>query len=166
MFDIYKFLEKNKIKYQRFDHHAVFTCEEAEKWCPVMPGVSTKNLFLRDKNGKKHFLVVINKDKSLDLKKLKEVLDVSKLSFASEERLLKYLGLTPGSVTLLGVVNDNDCAVEVIIDKEIFDKTLQCHPLINTATLVIETAGIRQFLELTKHQAKVLDLPAAGAISA
>lgn len=162
MFDIYKFLERNKIEYQRFDHPAVFTCEEVERLCPVMPGIGTKNLFLRDKDGKKHFLVVINKNKSLDLKKFKEVLGVSKLSFASEERLLKHLGLTPGSVTLLGVVNDHDRAVEVIIDKEIFDKPLQCHPLVNTATLVIEPAGINQFLELTKHQARVLDLPAAG----
>jgi Ala-tRNA(Pro) deacylase len=94
--------------YQRFDHPAVYTCEESDRLCPKMPGSGTKNLFLRDNAGKRHFLVVVEKDKSVDLKKLKEIIGVSKLGFASEERLKKHLGLTPGSVTLLGLVNDSE----------------------------------------------------------
>ena len=157
--DIYTFLEENGIAYQRFDHPAVYTCEEAKRLCPKMPGSGTKNLFLRDNAGKRHFLVVVAKEKSVDLKKLKEVIGVSKLGFASEERLQKYLGLTPGSVTLLGLINDPDCAVEVIIDEQLRNKSLQCHPLVNTATLVIEPEGVKIFLDKTKHQPKIIDIP-------
>ncbi|MDP2643287.1 MAG: prolyl-tRNA synthetase associated domain-containing protein [Candidatus Peregrinibacteria bacterium] len=159
MSDIYKFLEENGIEYERFDHPAVFTCEEADLLNIEMPGVSTKNLFLRDKNGKRHFLVTVDKDKQVDLGKLKEILEVSKLSFASEERLQKHLGLTPGSVTLLGVMNDSDCAVEVIVDEEIWGKALQCHPLINTASLVLEVEGLKSFLEKTKHIPRIIKIP-------
>lgn len=160
MSDIYKFLDENNIVYQRFDHPAVFTCEEADRLCPPMPGLGTKNLFLRDKDGKRHFLVVVPKQKSADLKKLKEILGVSKLGFASEERLKNYLGVEPGSVTLLGVLNDSAGAVEVFIDAELQGKALQCHPLVNTATLVIEGAGMQKFFELTKHPAKFIEIPA------
>lgn len=162
MSDIYSFLDKNSISYQRFDHPAVYTCEEADRLCPDMPGVGTKNLFLRDKDAKRYFLVVVGNDKNVDLKKLKEILGVSKLGFASEERLQKYLGLKPGSVTLLGVLNDPDGIVEVFIDKQIWNKPLQCHPLVNTATLVIEFEGIKKFLDMTKHQPKIIDIPARG----
>lgn len=157
--DIYKFLTENGITYQRFDHPAVYTCEEADRLCPKMPGTGTKNLFLRDNKGKHHFLIVVGKDKNVDLKKLKEILGVSKLGFASEERLRKYLGLTPGAVTLLGVMNDPDGAVEVVIDERVWNKPLQCHPLVNTATLVIEFEGIKNFLEKTNHQPKIVDIP-------
>lgn len=159
MSDIYKFLEDNEIAYLRFDHKAVFTCEEADSLNIGMPGVSTKNLFLRDKNGKRHFLVTIDKDKQVDLKKLQEIFEVSKLSFASPERLQQYLGLTPGSVTLLGLINDPDGSVEVVIDEEIWGKTLQCHPLINTASLAIEGDSIKLFLEKTNHVPRIVMIP-------
>ncbi len=159
MSDIYTFLKENGIAYQRFDHPAVYTCEESERLCPQMPGSGTKNLFLRDNAGKRHFLVVVSKDKSVDLKKLKEVIGVSKLGFASEERLQKYLGLTPGSVTLLGLINDPDCNVELIIDEQVWNKPLQCHPLINTATLVLEPDGVKNFLDKTNHRPKIIDIP-------
>jgi len=160
MLDIYKFLEDNKIAYQRFDHSAVFTCEEADLLDIEIPGVSTKNLFLRDKNGKRHFLVTVDKDKQVDFGKLKEILEVSKLSFGSPERLQKYLGLTPGSVTLLGVINDSDGVVEVIIDEEIWGQTLQCHPLINTASLVIEHEEIKRFLDAARHSPRIISISA------
>lgn len=157
--DVYQFLADNGIAYQRFDHPAVFTCDEADRLCPEMPGSGTKNLFLRDKDGKRHFLVVVSKNKSADLKKLKELFGVSKLGFASQERLKNYLGVEPGSVTLLAVMNDFAVAVEVFIDAELEGKALQCHPLVNTATLVIEADGVQKFLALTKHAAKFIELP-------
>ncbi len=159
MVDIYKFLDENKIEYKKFEHPAVFTCEEAERLCPDMPGLTTKNLFLRDKDGKRHFLVVVGYEKSVDLGGLKELLGVSKLSFASEERLMRYLGLTPGSVSLLGLVNDTNHAVEVVLDTGLKDQILQCHPLVNTATLVISGEGISKFLAATGHDFKVMEVP-------
>lgn len=159
MTDIYSFLDDNGITYERFDHPAVFTCEEAEKLCPKMPGVSVKNLFLRDKNGKRHFYVAIPTDKNIDLAMLKDALGVSKLSFGSPDRLQKYLGLTPGSVTLLGLMNDRDKAVEVVIDETLWGKTMQCHPLVNTATLAISAEGIEQFLKVTGHKYVLITIP-------
>lgn len=157
--DIYKFLEENKIEYQRFDHPPVYTCEEAERLCPDMPGASIKNLFLRDKDGKRHFLAVVGYEKSVDLKQLKELLGVSGLSFASEERLKKYLGVEPGSVTLLGLINDPDHAVEVLIDQQLWGQAFQCHPLVNTATLVISAEGIEHFLKKTGHSYQLIEIP-------
>ena len=159
MFDIYTFLDTNNITYERFDHPAAFTCEQAMEVCPAMPGASIKNLFLYDKRTNQHFLVVVGKEKQVDLKQLKFILGVSNLSFASEERLQKYLGVQPGSVTILGLINDTTHAVNVIFDTNLKDKTLQCHPLINTATLTIPFEDIKKFLNITQHTYQFLDIP-------
>lgn len=158
--DIITFLDQHRIAYRRYDHPAVYTCEEAERLCPEMPGKSIKNLFLRDRDGKRHFLVVVGYEKSVDLNRLRDVLGISKLSFASPERLKKYLDVEPGSVTLLGLVNDTEKAVEVILDEAVWGQALQCHPLVNTATLVIPQEDIKKFLEASGHAYKLLDVPA------
>jgi Ala-tRNA(Pro) deacylase len=159
MLNIYTFLDTNNIPYKHFDHPAAFTCEQADAVCPIMPGASIKNLFLYDKKTDHHFLVVVGKEKQIDLKQLKFILDVSNLSFASEERLHKYLGVTPGSVSVLGLINDTMNLVTVIFDSNLEHKTLQCHPLINTATLAIPWEGIEKFLSLTHHDYQILNLP-------
>lgn len=159
MTDIYAFLKANAISYESFDHPAVFTCEEAERLCPKMPGVPVKNLFLRSKDKKRHLLVVVGYDTRVDLGGLKTVLGISGLGFCSPERLQKYLGVEPGSVTLLGLVNDTDHAVEVIFDKKIWGQALQCHPLVNTSTLVIPADGIERFLKATGHKYRVMKVP-------
>ena len=116
---IYTFLNTHNIPYERFDHEAVFTCEQANELCPAMPGQSIKNLFLYDKKTEQHFLVVVPNGKRVDLKDLKIQLGLSNLSFASEECLGKYLGVTPGSVTILGLINDTFQMVTVILDEEL-----------------------------------------------
>ena len=159
MTNIYTFLDNNNITYERFDHPAAFTCEQAMEVCPAMPGASIKNLFLYDKRSDQHFLVVVGKEKQVDLKQLKYMLDVSNLSFTSEERLEKYLGVKPGSVTILGLINDTTHAVNVIFDTNLKDKTLQCHPLVNTATLAIPFEDIKKFLTITGHEYQYIDIP-------
>lgn len=155
---IYAFLDTHNIPYERFDHEAVFTCEQANQLCPEMPGQSIKNLFLYDKRKEQHFLVVVPNAKRVDLKKLKIQLGVSNLSFGSEERLQKYLGVAPGSVTILGLINDTAQMVTVILDTELKNKALQCHPLINTATVVISGDGIERFITITHHEYQFLDV--------
>lgn len=158
--DIYAFLDQHNIPYERFDHPAVYTVEEAQRLVPPMPGTETKNLLLRDRKGKRHFLVVVGYDKMVDLKGLTDVLGVSKLAFASPERLMRYLGVEPGSVTLLAVVNDVDCAVEVVVDTAVWSAdALKCHPLVNTATLAIGRDDIERIFQLTNHQYTVLTVP-------
>ncbi len=158
--DIYQFLADHDIEYERHDHPPVFTCEEAERLVPDMPAARTKNLFLRDRKGRRHFLVVVGYEKAVDLKALTSLLGVRKLGFASPERLKRYLGVDAGSVSILGLVNDADQAVEVIVDEGLWGaETLRCHPLVNTSTLVISRDGIQRFLEITGHQVRVLNVP-------
>jgi Ala-tRNA(Pro) deacylase len=159
MHNIYTFLTTNNITYERFDHPEVFTCEQARELCPAMSGAAIKNLFLYDKRTEQHFLVVIPHCKRVDLKELKSLLAVSSLSFASEERLDKYLGVKPGAVTVLGLVNDITHAVTVIFDAELLNQALQCHPLVNTTTLVIPFEDIKKFLSITQHEYKFLNIP-------
>jgi Ala-tRNA(Pro) deacylase len=158
--DIYEFLLQNRIHYERYDHEAVFTCEQADRLDIKTTAAKTKNLFLRDRKGRRHFLVTVGDEKSVDIKGLEEVLNVKGLSFASSERLLEYLGLMPGSVTILSVLNDTSGRVEVIVDKDLWQyNTIQCHPLVNTSTLVISRHDIERFLSLTGHAPKIMDVP-------
>ena len=158
---IYQFLKTHGIDYERHDHPPVFTCEDVNRLIPDLPGQKTKNLFICDGKGRQHFLVTVPDEKSVDLKSLAEALEVKKLRFASADRLSRHLDLEPGSVTLLGVMNDTVKAVQVVVDKALWDATaLQCHPLVNTATLVISLNDIRKFLAATGHSPTVMDVPA------
>jgi Ala-tRNA(Pro) deacylase len=162
--DIFAFLTEHHIDYQRQDHPPVFTVKQALRLVPPLPGAKTKNLFVRDRKGRRHFLVVVGYEKSVDLRTLSALLGVSKLGFASPERLQRYLGVDPGSVSLLGVLTDTKQAVEVIIDKDLWSaEAFQCHPLVNTSTLVISRSDLERFLEITGHQVRVLDVPCRDA---
>ncbi len=159
--DIYQFLAHHNIEYERHDHAAVFTVEEAKRLVPPLQGAKTKNLFLRDRKGRRHVLVVVGHDKSVDLKALSTLLDSSRMSLASPERLKKYLGITPGAVSILAVVNDADNEVEVVWDRDLWKAAaFQCHPLVNTSTLVILKDHLKRFLENTGHQVRLLNVPA------
>jgi Ala-tRNA(Pro) deacylase len=158
--DIYHFLTSHSISYERVDHPAVYTCEQAERLVPPMPGADTKNLLVRDKKGRRHFLVVVGYEKAVDLKALSPLLDVNGLSFASPERLMKYLGIEPGSVSLLAIINDIECAVDVILDEDLWQAdVLKCHPLVNTSTLAIRRTDIEKILTVTGHRWRVLSVP-------
>jgi Ala-tRNA(Pro) deacylase len=161
--DIFRFLEGNGIAYERCDHPAVFTCEEADRLVPPMEGTKTKNLFVRDKKGRRHFLVVVGYEKTVDLKSLSSLMGLSSLAMASPDRLRRYLGVDPGSVTILAVINDTEKKVEVLFDRALWhSQSFLCHPLINTSTLAISKQGIQRFLELTGHEVIVQDVPASG----
>lgn len=158
--DIYAFLDQHAIAYEKHEHPAVFTCEQAERLVPPMQAAPTKNLFVRDRKGLRHFLVVVGYEKSVDLKQLSALLGVDRLLMASPERLQKHLGVEPGSVTILGLANDLKRVVEVVFDESIAQApSLRCHPLINTATLAIAQAEISRFLEITGHALKTLEVP-------
>ena len=160
MTDIYEFLDSLNVSYERFDHPAVYTVSEAKKLSPEMDGASTKNLFLRDKKGIRHFLVVVPQDKQVDLKELSSILEASRLSFASPDRLKKYLGIEPGSVSILALLNDPEKTVEVFVDNELWNaEIILCHPLVNTSTLAITRDGIKQFLEKTGHNLMLIEIP-------
>lgn len=157
---LYDFLAEQGIDYRRHDHPPVFTCEEADRLVPPMGAARTKNVFVRDRPGKRHFLVVVGYDKRVDLKALAEVLETSKLSLGSPERLLQHLGVEPGSVTILGLLNDREKRVELVLDQPIAAAaSVRCHPLVNTSTLELASEGLARFLEATGHKPRVIEVP-------
>lgn len=156
------FLRRYDISHERFDHAPVFTVEESST-LPPMPGFHTKNLFLHDEKSGRHFLAVVGHDKRADLKALRALLGVKALSFGSPESLKEKLGVEPGSVTILGLLRDTERAVELLVDQAAWDAdAIACHPLVNTATVVIPHAGIERFLAETGHVPRVLEIPARG----
>ena len=154
------FLEAHGIQAQRIEHPPVFTVEESERLVPPLPGTKTKNLFLRDKKGTRHFLVSVPHDLAVDLDALAKSLETGRLGFASPERLLKHLGVTPGSVSLLALVNDTAHAVELVLDRRIFEAVaVHAHPLVNDATMLIARSDLQRFLAATGHAPRVIDVP-------
>lgn len=144
---IYEKLRELQIDFDVTEHEAVFTIEEMSKLPNLNIEDVCKNLFLRDERGKKHFLVVMCEEKQADLKKVREQIGSSRLSFASEERLAKYLGLTKGSVTPLGIFNDNNQEVELLIDNDLKGRPrLGFHPNDNTATVWISFASLEKII--------------------
>ncbi|HEY4304944.1 MAG TPA: prolyl-tRNA synthetase associated domain-containing protein [Gemmatimonadaceae bacterium] len=147
------------IPFERVEHAPVFTCDEAYAAMPGHDSVQTKNIFLRDKRGRRHLLLITTCERTVDVKKFAEQSDADRLSFASPERMMKYLGVEPGSVTVLGLINDTENGVELYVDRDVWNAPLwRCHPLVNTATLVIPRSGIEKFLAHTGHRAHVIEL--------
>ena len=116
---VYDALDKLKIKYEVVEHEPVHTMEDMDRLGLPEKGTLCKNLFLRDSKGKRHFLVTCEESKKVDLKSLGRQLGGGNLSFASEDRLEKYLGLKQGSVSPFGLMYDTDHAVEFFIDKDL-----------------------------------------------
>ncbi len=156
---IYELFAANGITYRRYDHEPVYTCDEADRAVPATGAAHTKNLFLRDKKGQRHWLLVTLCEKSIDLKQVAERIGGDKLSLGSSDRLARYLGVTPGSVTVLSLINDPRRDVTLVIDQDVWDASaVQAHPLVNTATLVISQADLRRFLAMTGHEPQIVRL--------
>lgn len=151
-----RFLDRNGFRYERIEHPAVFTCAEADLHRPKTPAIATKNLFLCDKKARRFFLVVTACEKTVDLARLAGQLGVPYLRFGSEENLYRFLGVTRGAVTMMGLANDIGHQVELWMDAEIWPgEHFLSHPLVNTATLVIAKAELERFFALTGHQVRL-----------
>ncbi|WP_019102226.1 prolyl-tRNA synthetase associated domain-containing protein [Chromobacterium haemolyticum] len=157
---LYDFLDQHQIRRQRFDHPPVYTCEEAARLAPGLPGAECKNLFLCDAKGRQHVLLAVPADAGVDIKALGELLELKGLRFASPDRLQRCLGLTPGSVTLLAAINDHDRQVAVVIDQALIHRdAILCHPLVNTSTLALPMDELMRFLDLTGHPPRIVEVP-------
>jgi Ala-tRNA(Pro) deacylase len=154
------YLDRRDIAYRRFDHPPVLTCEAAVTLVPeAAEGVQTKNLFLRDKRGRRHWLVVTSCSKPVDLKGLARVIGADNLSLGSPDRLARFLGVTPGAVTLLALVNDPERQVTLVIDRDISGQAWRCHPLVNTATLSMPWESVEKFVSAVGHQPSIVIVP-------
>jgi len=160
--DLTAFLAAQGIDAPCHAHPPVMTVAESERLVPPLPGAKTKNLFLRDRKGARHFLVTVPHALAVDLDQLGAALAAGRLSFASPARLLQHLGITPGSVSLLALINDSGRTVEFVIDRTLWDAAaVQAHPLRNDATMVIDHPDLERFLAATGHVPRVIDVPAA-----
>lgn len=158
---LFQFLDQLGISYQRHDHVAVYTSDQLREVETPFQGVSTKNLFMRDKKGTRHFLLVFDDTKTCSLKTLAMRLGTTTLSLGSPERLMAHLGVEPGAVSVLCLINDPDHEVELLIDRDVWQaEMLQTHPLMNTATIELSLADVKRFLEATGHTARVVEIEA------
>lgn len=141
------------------EHPAVYTIDEMDSLGITLDGDVLKNLFLRDAKGKRHFLVALDKEKHANLDALRGQLESSKLSFASEERLERYLGLKKGAVTPLGVFQDTAGAVEVAFDRSLIGRAkVGVHPNDNTATVWLSFADLVGVIEASGHPVRYVEV--------
>ena len=156
----YKLLDKLEISYERIDHDAAFTiaaCEEIDK---LFGTPLCKNLLLCNSQKNKFFMLLLPGDKLFDTKELRSQIGSSRLSFAPGEYMESLLDITPGSLTVLGLANDNENKVTLILDKDVISAPyICCHPCVNTSSLKIKTSDIlEKFIPYTNHKPIYVDL--------
>jgi Ala-tRNA(Pro) deacylase len=152
-------LDQLGIAHRTVEHPPVFTVEQAKALRGNLPGNHIKNLFLRNKT-EEMWLVVALEDRAIDLKRLGELLEAGRLSFGSAERLKRHLGVDPGSVTPLALVNDEAQAVRLVLDRGVADGgPINAHPLVNTMTTALSPGDLLRFFEATGHAPHWLDFP-------
>ena len=153
-------LEELKITYKEVTHTPVYTIEDMDNLGNVFEGAKIcKNLFVRDQKGKRHFLIVVPEEKRVPLSEVTTKIGSTKLSFASEERLMKYLKLTPGAVTPLAVINDEANEVEVVMDESLKnEELLGVHPCVNTATVLIKPQELERYITEAGNKIKYINV--------
>jgi Ala-tRNA(Pro) deacylase len=156
---VYDALRALGIEYEVFEHPPVFTADEAAIHWRDIAGAPVKNLFLRNKKGDRHYLVILGIEKQADLRDLVRAIGDDRLSFGSPERLMKHLGVTPGSVSPFGLINDRERAVRVIVDSDLKSAgRLIFHPNDNRASLAISGADFVRFLDARGNAVKWIRL--------
>ena len=153
-------LEELKITYKEVTHTPVYTIEEMDNLGNIFEGAKIcKNLFVRDQKRKRHFLIVVPEEKRVPLAEVTTKIGSTKLSFASEERLMKYLKLTPGAVTPLAVINDEANEVEVVMDESLKnEELLGVHPCVNTATVLIKPQELERYITEAGNKIKYINV--------
>ena len=157
---VYALFAKLKIPFERVDNDVVEAMEECKEVDQALRTEIRKSIFLCNQKKTSFFLVVLPADKQLDTAALRKKIGVSKLSFAPEADMEKYLGQKPGAASVMGLVNDEDEYVQLIVDKEVADEEwFGCNPGINTAHLKMKTEDLlKKFLPKIYHKAKIVEL--------
>ncbi len=145
------------------EHEPVFTVQESERLHHELPGGHTKNLFLKDAKGQL-WLVVAEAHTPVDLKGLPKVIGSARLSFGKPELLMEVLGVSPGSVTALALINDSDRRLSVVVDARLMEyEIINCHPLVNSATTSLKRDDLMRFMKACGHVPRVTVLTNDGA---
>ena len=156
----YELLDQLGIEYQRTDHEKTTTMAACEAVDGVLGVLMCKNLFLCNRQKTKFYLLMMPGDKKFKTKELSSQIGSARLSFAEPEDMLKYLDIEPGSVSIMGLMNDKEHAVQLLIDEDVLkDEYLGCHPCVNTSSLKLRTEDvITKFLPAVGHDYKTVHL--------
>ena len=150
-------LDRLQIAYVVHRHPPLRTVEDSKAHRHNMPGLHIKNLYLRDRK-KRNFLFVVEEDRQIDMKSLNQKIGCDRLSFGSAERLFEMLGVRPGAVSPLALINDPDRKVHLALDIALrTNGVIYAHPLVNDMTLGIEGPHLQQFFSYTGHKIQWLD---------
>ena len=150
---LYQLLEVLNIPFEYIEHPAAPTIEIAREYWKAFDAQHCKNLFFRNHKGDRHYLVILDCNCAMDIHSIEKQLHQGKLSFASEQRMMKYLGLTPGSVTPFGLINDSEHHVHVFLDKNLQQaQRLSFHPCINTASIIVSKDDFIRFMDYTQNR--------------
>jgi Ala-tRNA(Pro) deacylase len=150
--EVYKILNELDIPFDYYEHPPTPTIEEARIYWTDQEATYCKNLFFRNHKGNRHYLVILECSQALAIHDLEKRLKQGKISFASEQRMLKYLGLQPGSVSPFGLVNDHEHHVYAFLDANLeHSKKISFHPNDNRVSLVIKTEDFKKYMDWTKN---------------
>lgn len=156
---LYALLEQLGIGFEYLEHPEAPTIEIAKQYWAGHDAQHCKNLFFRNHKGNQHYLVLLNCDQNMAIHDIEKQLHQGKLSFASEQRLMKYLGVKPGSVTPFGLINDEEHHVIVFIDKTLQQaEKVSFHPCVNTASLIIKREDLVKFLDYCGNRYEWLEV--------
>lgn len=156
----YGFLDSLGIKYKRTDHEAATTMEACNEIDAVLGVVICKNLFLCNRQKTKFYLLMMPGDKKFKTKELSSQINSARLSFAGPEDMLKYLDIEPGAVSVMGLMNDKECKVQLLIDEDVLEgEYIGCHPCVCTSSLKMRTDDVTEkFIPATGHSIKTVHL--------
>ncbi len=149
----YDFLDRLGIEYMRTDHERADNMEACNEIDAVLEVIICKNLFLCNRQKTKFYLLMMPGDKKFKTKELSRQINSARLSFADAEAMLTYLDIEPGAVSIMGLMNDKDHVVQLLIDEDVLkDEYLGCHPCVCTSSLKLKTRDvIEKFLPATGH---------------
>ena len=156
----YDFLDKLGIEYQRIDHEAAFTMEVCEEIDKTLGATICKNLFLCNRQKTDFYLLMMPGDKPFKTKELSKQIGSARLSFASPDFMLEFLDIKPGAVSVMGLMNDKDNRVRLLVDEDVLKgEYVGCHPCVNTSSLKIKTADVfGKYLDAVHHTATTVKL--------
>lgn len=158
---VYDLLDKLGIEYERTDHEEANTMEKCKEIDKILDTIICKNLFLCNRQQTEFYLLMMPGDKPFKTKYITKQLGCSRLSFAPSEKMLEYLDIKPGAVSIMGLMNDKDNKIQLVIDKPVVEsETLGCHPCVCTSSLKFKTKDIiEKFLPAVHHEPIIVDLP-------
>ncbi|HWT51544.1 MAG TPA: prolyl-tRNA synthetase associated domain-containing protein [Caulobacter sp.] len=163
--DLFAFFAAHGIAHDTLDHPPVFRVEEGLEIKKALPGGHTKNLFLKDAKGQLWLISALG-ETTIDLKRLHAVIGSGRLSFGPEAMMIETLGVTPGSVTAFGLINDTEKRLRFVLDKALADSDpVNFHPLSNDATTAVSQADFRKFLSALGVEPMIVDFAAMQVVA-